>query len=106
MSTERRIEVTTSAWITEPEQFHYVLGQINKKRPIGAELYPISHRLPISEQTASKIPIRAIQENLYAFRDGRISIKKIRVTRLRSLKQISSVILKLFLKNWKIRFKF
>lgn len=77
MGTERRIEVTSSAWITEPEQFHYVLGQINKRRPIGGELYSVAHRLPISEQTASKIPIRAIQENLYAFRDGRISIEKI-----------------------------
>lgn len=79
---ERKVEVTSSAWLTEPEQFHYVMGQINKKRPkdaqIGVELYPIAHRLPISEQTARKIPIRAIQENLYAFRDGRIDIDKIR----------------------------
>ncbi len=79
MSGERRIEVASSAWIGNPEDLFGIVGQINKGRSedrhIGVELYPVAHRLPISERTAARTPF--LKDHLYAFRDGKISLDRI-----------------------------
>lgn len=82
MSGERKIEFTSAQWWGDLGNGFEVLGMINKERPddakIPLEIYPVAHRLPISERTAAIIPIRALRENLWAFRDGRVSLKMIR----------------------------
>jgi len=44
---ERRVELTSGAWIQKPEQLFWITGQINKDRPnseqIGVELYPVNY---------------------------------------------------------------
>ena len=45
--TERKVELTSSAWLFNPERLFWIAGQINKTRPpdvqIGVELYPVHY---------------------------------------------------------------
>ncbi len=51
MSLERRVEMTSSAFIFDPERGYWLAREINKARrnkpPIGLEFYPTVHGLPI-----------------------------------------------------------
>lgn len=79
MAERKEVQVTSAPWIGNFGDYCGVMAELNKSGPpVGGEIYAVSHRLPISEQTASKVPIKSIQENLYAFRDGRVSVDRIR----------------------------
>lgn len=84
MSAERKIEATTSAWLGNPEQAFYVLGEVNKElHPdnwVGLEIYPVAHKSPISERTAERLPLlnRLVNAGYgFAFRDGRVSSEEL-----------------------------
>lgn len=45
--TERKVELTSAAWITDPERLFWIAGSLNKERPqseqLAVELYPVHY---------------------------------------------------------------
>ncbi|OGD84621.1 hypothetical protein A2165_02285 [Candidatus Curtissbacteria bacterium RBG_13_40_7] len=66
MSAERRVEVTSSGWLFDPERLFWIVGQINKERParaqVALELYPTIHN-PFWQrnQTDSRVSLDRIK---------------------------------------------
>lgn len=66
--SERRVELTSSAWLFNPERLFWIAGQINKNRPfdaqIGVELYPVHYFMgaPMGPGRISKEKIRTWQK--------------------------------------------
>lgn len=81
MSAERKVELTSSAWIFGPERLFWIAGTLNKERPansqIRVELYPVVDKFPPLNQVPLIKNIRGIANNPEVFEDGRINIPKI-----------------------------
>ncbi len=67
MGSERRVELTSSAWLFQPEGLFAVAGKINKDRPINeqiaVELYPVHYfnGLPLGPGRINEDKIRSWQ---------------------------------------------
>ena len=98
MNAERNIELTTSAWWGNTEETFHIASEVDKLFPdnskLRLEVYPVAHRLPMNEKIAMRLPIfRTIVHdgNGFAFRDGRVSVEKLKEWQLQYDVQVERV---------------